>query len=331
MPIPDAEHAKYVEDVTGFLKEVGAMLENIQIPKYAGVRFVYEGGESPGAKKKAYGFGSEYDFGGEEMDKDGEWYAGAHVLLDIKPQDEKADEMDIGLVREIPKDLGIRVELKDEPYTLEDVSVYATVIEGEYRLTLKGKELAIDPPSSGRIDEKAVNFFEKMLIPAADKHGISIKGNFLGKLGYAKANMEKLKYEWAFDDFLGKINARRVSVEGSTGVLVHATGNNFEVAIDGKDVVWFDVNEDVNDMIYDDIAVRIDEAAKAFGFTFEKGYYAQPSQPQQQPTPMPCIESAEFALPSWFLEPPAAPPSAEAGPAEPAKLVKRVKRVVKKQ
>jgi hypothetical protein len=373
MAIPKEEHAKYLQDVTAFLTEVGADLNGIQLNKSAGLRFVYEGGGKSGAKKevRGYGDGDGICDDGEELgdyEKGFAWYTGGHVMVDISgPKDEETDGMDINLINEIPEDIKIKLEPEDEPYTLDDVSIQAAVVDGKYTMNLNGRKIAFEGKGLQRMTADELEFFEKTFIPSAEKYGIAMDEDFVLRMEYYKDNREEIEYIWAVDDFLGKINAERVLfVEGGTGVLVHARASRFELALDGKDIVWFDVREGVNDFEYDFFIRRIDEGAKELGFTFHDGPEPDaaeglPPQPQQPPRPMPPVDMSEVEamipdlppptplppaptytpkhvdsqseptelLPSWVLEAP--PEQGSPAPEQTNHKVKKVMKKVKKQ
>jgi hypothetical protein len=328
MPIPKDEHAKYLQDVQAFITDVGAKLESIELYKSARTKFIYEGSRQPGqsgAKKEARGYvhtvDTAVDFDGREGEIIGDyekgfvWRTGAHVKVGIGSDVEEDEGLDIELIKEIPTDLKINVELEQRQYTLDDVYVFASVLDEEYQLALQGRELEVECiVPSNRMDEDEVDFFEKTLIPAAERHGIMITKNFVEKVAYYKKNMESLKQDWAVADFLKMIGARREHVEGSTGVLVHARTPMFELAMDGKDIVWFDVSEDVNDIEYDVITRRIDDAAKELGFNFDSFNFEEgsapsaaegmPPKPEQPPRPMPLMPPSEIAKIVESLPPP---------------------------
>jgi hypothetical protein len=301
MAIPKEEHAKYLQDVQAFLTEVGASLTSIQLDKSAGLKFIYEGGGNSAAKKEVRGYDGGDDLldEGEELgdyEKGFVWYTGGSIMVDISgPRDKETEGMDIGLINEIPDDIKVRLETEDEPYTLDDIRIGADVVEGRYDILIKGRKMELLGLSSQRMTAEQVEFFEKTFIPAAEKHGIIMDDNFVMRIEYYKKHRKEIEYDWAVDDLLGKINAWKASVEGSTHVLVHARAERFELALDGKDIVWFDVNEGVNDVEYDFITRRVDEVAKELGFTFhdgpepaaEEGLTPQPQQPPSLMPPMP--------------------------------------------
>jgi len=321
MPIPKDEHAKYLQDVEAFLTEVGADLTGIQLNKSAGMKFIYEGGGNSGAKKEAIGYSdSDNDLFGEgeelgDCTKGFAWYTGAHVMVKISgPRDEGTDRMDINLIDEIPDDIKIRLEPEEEQYTLDDVKIAASVLNGEYDMYIDGRKITFPHRALDKITAEDVEFFEKTLIPAAEKHGIVMDKDFVLRMEYYRDNREQIEYELKVGDFLGKINAKKEFVEGSTRVLVHARATRFELALDGKDIVWFDVNEGVNDIEYEFITRRIDEVAKELGFTFHDGpepaaTEGLPSQPQKPPRPMPVdMSEVEAMIPD--LPPPTSLPPA---------------------
>jgi hypothetical protein len=366
MAIPKDEHAKYLQDVEGFLMEVGADLTNIELYKSAGMRFIYEGGGNSGAKKEATGYSDGNDdplCEGEELGdcaKGFAWYTGAHVMVKISgPRDKGTDGMDIGLIKEIPDDIKIKLEPEEEQYTLDDVNVFASVLNGEYDMCINGRKITFPHRALDKITAEDVEFFEKTFIPAAEKHGIVMDKDFVLRMEYYRDNKEQIEYERVVGDFLGKINAKKAFVEGSTGVLVHARALRFELSLDGKDIVWFDVNERVNDIEYEFITMRIDEVAKELGFTFHDGPEPDAAegltpQPQQPPRPMPSMPPSKIKsiippippppplyqteppelLPSWVLE--VSPEQLNAAQGSPATeqtnhKVKKVMKKVKKQ
>jgi hypothetical protein len=299
MAISKEEHAKYLQDVQAFLTEVGAYLDGIQLNKSAGMRFVYEGGGKSGAKKEAFGYGDGDGFlgDGEELgdyEKGFVWYTGGTVIVKISgPRDKETEGMDIGLINEIPDDIKVRLEPEDEQYTLDDIDIQAAVIDGKYDMHISGRKIEFSGLSSHRMTAEEVDFFVKTFIPAAEKYGIDMDENFVLRMEYYSKNREEIEHGWAVDDFLEKINARKASVEGGTRVLVHARADRFELALDGKDIVWFDVNENVNDFEYDFITRRVDEVAKELGFTFHDGPEPDategPTPQPEQPRPMPSV------------------------------------------
>jgi len=321
MPIPKDEHAKYLQDVMAFLTEVGAYLDGIQLNKSAGMRFIYEGGGSSIEKKEAFGYGDGDGLldDGEELgdyEKGFVWYTGAHVTVEISgPGEGEPEGMSINLIKEIPDDIKIKLEPEDEPYTLDDVNIQASVLIGRYDMNLNGRKIEFSGLSSHRMTAEEVEFFEKKFIPAAEKYGIVMDEDFVLRIGYYKKNREEVEYGWAVDDFLGKINAEKVFVEGGTRVLVHARADRFEISLDGKDIVWFDVSENVNDFEYDFITRRVDEASKELGFTFHDGpepdaAEGQPPQPEQPPSPMPPVDMSEVEAMIPDLPPPTSLPPA---------------------
>jgi len=321
MAIPKDEHAKYLQDVQAFLTEVGAYLDGIQLNKSAGMRFVYEGGGKSGAKKEAFGYGDGDGFlgDGEELgdyEKGFAWYTGGTVIVKISgPRDEETDGIDINLINEIPDDIKIKLEPEDEQYTLDDIDIQAAVIDGKYDMHISGRKIEFSGLSSHRMTAEEVDFFVKTFIPAAEKYGIDMDENFVLRMEYYSKNREEIEHGWAVDDFLEKINARKASVEGGTRVLVHARADRFELALDGKDIVWFDVNENVNDFEYDFITRRVDEASKELGFTFHDGpepdaAEGQPPQPEQPPSPMPPVDMSEVEAMIPDLPPPTSLPPA---------------------